>query len=328
MVVEIVCEAPATGIDLERHIFATPGYLAAKGGQLGWLVSEDFVLPFYVERILVFRRLIFTTAPIPRHPAASASAEQRFMDEVVAAVRRAGLCDFIAKPQANAVFACAPAAAVVAPWGTYEVSIDRPDAELLAAFHQKHRNVIGKAQRDGITIEPITRMEVIYECVRGTLVRQGLPYYPSLRLLETLWTDLDKSLLSLGAFDNGQLQGVALVPFDRERGYYLYGGSIEKPHSGALNLLQFEVMRQLRQRGVKLYDLVGARIDVRAGTKYEGIQRFKARFGAQLRTGLTFRVVLSRPRFWLFQLLMSVYFRLKGRRYVEPVAQLVQGDYE
>ena len=72
----------------------------------------------------------------------------------------------------------------------------------------------------------------------------------------------------------------------------MYGGSVEKPYSGSLNLLQFEAMKFLQSRGVREYDLVGARIKVEQGSKYEGIQRFKSRFGARLVQGYAFRTIV------------------------------------
>ena len=78
-------------------------------------------------------------------------------------------------------------------------------------------------------------------------------------------------------------------------------------------------MRQLRDRGVSVYDFVGARLDVDEGSKYEGIQRFKSRFGAELHEGKAFRVVFSRFKFFLFQFMLKTYFYLRGLSYIDPI---------
>jgi lipid II:glycine glycyltransferase (peptidoglycan interpeptide bridge formation enzyme) len=298
--------------------------LGAQSSDHGWLVSERFVLPFYVDKILIFRRLIFTTAPITKDADAVSSAVelQVFLDTAVELVRQNRLCDFISKPQSNAVFAVAPQKGIFGPWGTYETYIARSDDELLKAFHSKHRNVINKAIRDGVIVKDIPNLCVVQENIRDTLLRQKLPYYPSIEFIQNLYTGLHGKVLVMGAFYQEQLQGVALVPFDVERGYYLYGGSIEAPYAGALNLLQYEIMRLLRDKGVQYYDFVGARIEVEPGSKYEGIQRFKSRFGAELRKGVAFRVVFSPLKFSLFNLMIRLYFMLKGRRYVDPIDQI------
>lgn len=323
MKVEIIREAGRVSIDLRRHVFASAGYLSAQSDNFGWLVSEHFVLPFYIENVLIFRRLIFTAAPICiDEQSTETTALQLFLDMAIEVIGKSQLCDFITKPQSNAVFEAAPQRAVCCSWGTYETRIDKPDDAMLKTFHSKHRNVINKAIRDGVTIEVISDMRTLQGNIRETLLRQKLPYYPSLTFVQDLCVQLPGQVLTLGAFHNGQLQGVALVPFDADRGYYLYGGSIEAPYSGALNLLQYEAMRRLRDKGVKYYDFVGARLDVEVGSKYEGIQRFKSRFGAELREGLAFRVVFSPFKFKLFTVMVKAYFLLKGHSYVDPIDQL------
>jgi Uncharacterized protein involved in methicillin resistance len=328
MRVDLVRSADAVELDFREHVFASPEYLGAKSRNFGWFVGGPFVLPFYCDRNYLFVRMIFPDAVLCRASVdADAAEEQLFLDEVVAHVRRAKLCDFISKPQANAVFRTAPSDAIVADWGTYEVRIDRSDSEILQNLHVKHRNVVLKAQRDGVKIEPVIDPQIVQACLRDTLKRQGLPYFPSLALVEKLMATLRDKPISLGAYLDGELQGVAFVPFDRNRGYYLYGGSCERPHGGAMNLLHYEVMRSLRDRGVATYDLVGARLNVKKGSKYEGIQRFKSRFGTSLRQGLTFRVVINPLKYRLFNTLADVRFHLAGRRYVDPIDQLRNNDY-
>jgi lipid II:glycine glycyltransferase (peptidoglycan interpeptide bridge formation enzyme) len=48
---------------------------------------------------------------------------------------------------------------------------------------------------------------------------------------------------------------------------------------GSSNLLQWEIIKKLKSLGVREYDFVGGRVEVPKGSKLEGIQRFKQRFG-------------------------------------------------
>jgi hypothetical protein len=314
----VLRDFPAAGV------FTKPAYLGACSSEYGWFLSDRYVLPFYVDRIMIFRRLVFTDAPVARVDAREdIGAQQKFIDDVVQLVRASKICDFISKPQSNAVFQVAPAESTACPWGTYEVRIDRSDDELLKAFHGKHRNVIGKAIRDGVTVAILGDLKSAQENIRDTLLRQKLPYYPSLSFLEALSGRQPDQLLVMGAYVGNQLQGVAIAPFDRHRGYYLYGGSIARPATGALNLLQFEVMRWLRDRGVSTYDFVGARLNVEPGSKFEGIQNFKVRFGCSLRSGKAFRVVFSPLKFTMFRIAIRTYFLCKGwGAYTDPIDQI------
>ncbi|MES2256311.1 MAG: peptidoglycan bridge formation glycyltransferase FemA/FemB family protein [Pseudomonadota bacterium] len=324
MPVEILRDARAVAIAFDSHIFASPAYLSARSGDYGWVADAKFTLPFYLERIAGVRRLVFTSGPV----AQDTQGMQEFLDLAVQTIRKAKLCDFIAKPQSSAIFPCAPTQSISAPWGTYEVRLNISDEDILRGFHEKHRNVIRKSIRDGVAIRPLESVRAAHSCIRDTLRRQGLRYYPSELLLQKLENNLSGRIISFGAFHDGALQGVAVVPYDRNTGYYLYGGSVASPHGGSLNLLQFEIMRELRNRGVQRYDLFGARIGVKPGTKYEGIQRFKARFGGELRVGRTFRIVFSPVRYALFNRLADLRMRLEGKRYVDPLNQLTRGDYE
>jgi hypothetical protein len=231
--VEVVEDSERAGVNFEDNVFASPGYLAAKSSSYGWLVSNNYALPFYVDKILVFRRLVFTSAPICRcSDKGEPPDEKAFLDAAIDALDRHNLCDFISKPQSNAVFDVAPRRGVYCPWGTYETRIDRSDTALLEAFHAKHRNVIKKAIREGVVVRVMENLEVVQDNIRSTLLRQRLPYYPSLKFVKQLCVQLPSSVLILGAYYRGKLQGVALVPFDSQCGYYLYGGSIDNPFGG------------------------------------------------------------------------------------------------
>jgi len=311
------------GIDFSSHIFASPSYLAACGSEYGWFVGKAHALPYYIDRILLFRRMVFTTAPIPFHANDTATVDLlAFLNDAVDLVFREGLCDFISKPQSNAVFAAVPDKAVSCQWGTFVRRIDLADDELLKSFHYKHRNVICKAIRDGVTVGVTDDACLVQGCIQETLSRQNVPYYPSLLFVKRLVEAMPVNIVMMAAHHEGVLQGVALVPYDNKCGYYLYGGSSRQPYGGALNLLQYEVMRQLRDKGVTEYDFVGARLQVTPGSKFEGIQRFKSRFGARLVSGYAFRVVCSPLKYWLFSAMARTYFRLRGWTYQDAIDEI------
>lgn len=323
MKVELFHECSTFKDELLRNVFSSEGYLKVCSHSYGWFKSDRFVLPFYIDRIVFFKRMIFTCSPIVRGLEGSNSEQQReFLDQVVRISKEKRLCDFIGKPQSNAVFDVVPSCSVACRWGTYLRDISLADDDLLKSFHSKHRNVINRAMREGVVVNETNDLQVVYDCIKETLERQGLPYYPSLDFLRGLKKELTANVLFLAAYAGESLQGVAVIPYDDFFGYYLYGGSISNPVNGSLNLLQFEAMRILRDRGVRSYDFVGARLKVEEGSKYEGIQRFKERFGASIEEGFAFRVVFSTWKWSLFNFMLSQYFRVKGRNYIDPIDSL------
>ncbi|MCJ8327991.1 MAG: peptidoglycan bridge formation glycyltransferase FemA/FemB family protein [Campylobacterales bacterium] len=318
--VKIILNKEKIGFDLP--ILASEEYLKIKSNNYGWLSDDRFILPFFIDKRLIFKRLVFTYSLIHLKENLTLEDKKDFMDNVIDKIRDEKNCDFIYKAQSNVIFNVCPKDSDCVPWGTYEIDLSLDDESLLKSFHGKHRNVIKKALKDGVIVEICDDYKLIYENIKTTLNRQNSIHYPSLEYLAKLKENIGKNILLLKATKDGDLQGTALIIYDDNRGYYMYGGSIPRPHTGSVNLLQFEAMKILKSKGIKIYDLVGARIKVESGSKYEGIQRFKSRFGANLIEGYAFRTIFNPIKYKLFNLVTTLYLKLKGYKYLDPITQL------
>ena len=62
---------------------------------------------------------------------------------------------------------------------------------------------------------------------------------------------------------DNNVQGVTIIVFDEQAGYYLFGGSKDKPLSGAINLMHWKILLDLKNNGISKYDFVGARLSIR-----------------------------------------------------------------
>lgn len=323
--IRIIYNQPEVSVKLP--IFAQEKYLRNKGAKYGWFLSNDFVLPFILDKKLIFKRLFFTYAPIPLNKELDKVSQKQFIDQVVGFVKQKKLCDAITKAQAYVVFDEVPDKCDSVEWGSYITDIPENENELLMKFHSKHRNVIKKAIKDGVTILQENQTSRVFENIKETLERQNSIYYPSSKYLNGLKKDAPKNIALFVAEKDGILQGSAVIIYDEDCGYYMYGGSCNRPSTGSINLLQYEVMKFLLQRKIFKYDFVGARINVKVGSKYEGIQRFKMRFGAELKKGYAFRVVFNPIKYSVFNKLIKVYGKIKGFRFKEPIDQLLKDNY-
>lgn len=303
-------------------VLARAAYLRCKSEDFGWIVSDHFVLPFFIDKKLIFSRMVFTYEPIPMAIEDASGDQNVFWNQAVDKVRSMKRIDFIFKAQSNVVLQTYPDGATFVPWGTLEVNIQKTDEQLLEACHGKHRNVIRKAQKDGVTVREESDPHLIYNVISETMKRQKVPYFPSLNYLSGLKERLPGQVLFLVAEWNSVIQGCAVILFDENKAHYMYGGSIAKPSSGSLNILHYEAMKRLRDLGVKTYDMVGARIKVVPGSKQEGIQNFKSRFGAELRQGYAFRYVFHPVRYFAFNFIAKSYLFLKGMKYTDPIEQI------
>ncbi len=305
-------------LNLKMPVLGSEEYLKIKSPVYGWIVDENFILPFFLDKRLVFTRMVFTNEPIAKKDNLTIENEKKILNEMVEFVRKQKICDFIYKAQSNVVFNTCPEGAECVEWGTYLKDIQMNDEELLMSFHSKHRNVIRKALKEGVEIKVTDNVDVIYENIKETLKRQNSIHYPSKDYLKKL-AALKENALFLTAEYKRKIQGSAVIIYDKNRAYYMYGGSIQRPLTGSVNLLQYEAMKILRDKGVKKYDFVGARINPPKNSKYEGIQRFKQRFGAELKEGYAFRYVYKPFKFKMFNLISKLYLKSKGYDYIDPI---------
>jgi len=307
-------------------VLASESYLSAKSNRYGWFVSEKFILPFFIDKRLIFKRMVFTDALIPRIENTELKDQQQFLDSMVEYCQKEKVCDFISKAQSNVVFSTFPTQSTSVAWGTHEVDIDKTDTELLASFNGKHRNRIRKALQEGVTVQPTNDLYLVHHIIKETLIRQNSIHYPSLNYLEILQSKLKEQALFFIVEKDRESQGAAVIIHDGKRGYAMYAGSIEKPSNGSLNLMHYEIMKFLRDQGATIYDFVGTRINPREGSKQEGLYRFKTFFGASIRKGYAFRVIIKPLKYALFTLTSHLYFKLKGITYQDPIEQILADE--
>jgi hypothetical protein len=75
--------------------------------------------------------------------------------------------------------------------------------------------------------------------------------------------------------------------------FALYAGTSREAPNYAGKYLKAEMMRRSIDRGAPFYDFVGARLSNVGGTALEGIQQFKAAFGAELIEGLLWKADIA-----------------------------------
>lgn len=287
-------------------IFGTQAFLELKSERFGWFVDDHFILPFYIDRRNIFSKLTFTTSTITL----SDGDEKAFLDAVVRKAKSLNV-DYISQPLASAVFSCIPNNSISIEWGSYIIDLRQNEEDILKNMHPKHRNVIKKAIKDSVEIEVTDCVDLVYENLKETMIRQNRAY-PSRSELEKL-KRFSKFYI---AKKDGIVQGCAVLPFNKHGAYYLYGGSISRPYTGSLNLMHYRAMLDFKELDVKKYDFMGARIGVEKGSKIEGIQRFKSRFGGELEKGYLWKYIYSQPKMKLMESIQKIRFQLKGQKYL------------
>lgn len=291
---------------------AIPEYLESQGDDYGYFVLDNtMVLPFILQIRLGVRTVILSSPIINSR---SVEDETNFINQLVVFIKEKRYCDIL-KCSNAAIFDHAPKDSIYCRFGTYIVDLSLTEEELFKKVHSKHRNVIRKAEKDGIIIEESANF--FHDCVsliQSTLARQNMivPEQSSYHYL-----------LSLGKYAEywiakdceGNLQGCAILLWTPNSNcYYLYGGSAHCAHNGAMSLLMWRAMLSMKERGVNFFDFFGARVRPLPGSKQEGIQRFKSRFGATMRTGYIFKIPINPVKYYFLNLSLKIYSFLKYRR--------------
>lgn len=173
---------------------------------------------------------------------------------------------------------------------TMVVDLGRDEDALLASFKPKTRYNIRLAARRGVTVEaaPMTEANasVMYSLLATTQARAGFflrreQYFTQYWQLQEASGQGQLFLARLG----GEILAGVFATWLGRRGWYKDGGST-KAHSELMapHLLQWEVMRFLRGRGVEAYDLVAVppRHEVTPAHPLYGLYRFKSGFADEI----------------------------------------------
>jgi hypothetical protein len=289
----------------DLSIYAAEKYLKLVGEEYGWLGGYDeggairCILPYTIVRKPLIRMVRFRVETIPMGNGLAFEEEKAFLNSAVEYFRSTG-ADMVIPATTNTIFRTYPDGADAAPYGSYVIDLTQPEETLWANLHSKHRNVVRNAAKKGVEVRSgIEYLKTAHELVRDTLKRSDMGFI-SYEELENLAKGLGDHFRVFVAIHEGTVQGCAMYPFSGYAAYYLYGGSIQHPLSGAMNFLQWEAIRAFQKDGVKRYDFVGVRINPEKGSKAEGLASFKERFGGNLVQGYIWKYPIKQLKYAVY----------------------------
>ncbi|MYB40517.1 peptidoglycan bridge formation glycyltransferase FemA/FemB family protein [Candidatus Saccharibacteria bacterium] len=186
-----------------------------------------------------------------------------------------------------------PAPANLGAPNTMKVDLDRPAEEILGSKHYKStRNNISKARRSGIRIvedgSP-AGMERFLKLLDLTQTAQDFVANSSdfIKAQFAAYSKAGKARLYLALAPEGAEAGEealagALVIDDDFEAAYLYGAStFEGQRAKAVYLLQWQIMLDAKERGLKLYDLWGVAPPGNDKHRFARLTKFKSNFGGE-----------------------------------------------
>ena len=310
----------AIPVDINWHsglsIYASEAFLKTVSDTYGWIGGIDdtgkmvCVLPYSIVSKSVFRLVRFPVQTMPLDGRLDVEEERRFLNSVVEYFRSTG-ADLIIPATFNTLFRTYPDGAIVAPYGSHVLNLCQGEDALWNNLHPKHRNVIRNAMKKGVEVKNgLEHLETAYRLVKESFRRSSKGVVSRIRLeMRMDYNTFRQQLIGFGenvkvflAEYEGVVQGCAVIPFSEYSAYYMHGGSIQTPLTGAMNLLQWEAIRLFNSLGVHRYDFFGARVNPEKGSKAEGIIKFKERFGGEFVNGYMWKYPFRPVKYLLYSM--------------------------
>lgn len=318
--VDISQVVPKLFVESNLNVFFSEGFLKScvrEGRQLLFLYSDSYVVPVTITNRGIFRYANLITEPAiikdsPEEPL------KVFLDEVCLCLKDQMRVQWINQTSAASLFMDYPTGAKYIPFGSHVIDLALDEESLWRNVHSKHRNVIKKAEKDGVVIECGRTAKLAEDYHRldiDTWDRRDGMAESSAHWKELLEEMGDNAIIYVAYLD-GEPQSGAVYFFNKQMCYYMYGANKTNPHIGSGNLLQWRSIMDMKAAGVRKYSFVGCRINEDENSKYHGIQRFKERFGGALAQGYMFKMDFKPFLRSLFVIGLTGYSFLKTHKFI------------
>lgn len=218
--------------------------------------------------------------------------EKEFLNKMVSYLQNVQRVHWIGPTSTSAFFMAYPDGSEWIPFGSHVVDLQQSEETLWNNVHSKHRNVIRRAEKEGLNIVSGNSRKLLEDFAyvdKITWERSGQKGH-SVSFFEKLVELYQEQIILFGIYKQDEIQGAIILQYNEQMSYYLYGGCINDVQLGAMNYLHWYAMLYLKSKGVKKYSFLGCRINEDIDSKYHTLQRFKSRFGGELVRGYMFKI--------------------------------------
>lgn len=274
-----------------------------RGQSLLYVWSENCILVVRIRKKLFFKVAILDTEPFIYNKVNV--DEQKFIEDVMEKLKNNGVQWTFSTVTSR--FQVYPKHSKVVLSGNHILDLTLSEEELWTGVHSKHRNSIRRGEKSNIEIVQ-GGMELLndycpisFETYERSNKSDGGEQY-----FKTVLSKLDNNEKIFIAKLNGEAQAGGMFYYNKAIAYYLHGASIRRPEPGATNFLLWKAITHFKSIGVKEFSFVGYHHDPEPGSKLEGIQRFKERFGGVLENSYYFRYIQQPFHYSLFCIYMQL----------------------
>jgi hypothetical protein len=277
--------------------------------------TVSFLIPLAVNKKLIFKRGYFLSGVISFNPDSSLEEEKEFLDNVVNYIKKEKLCDWIQQGPNWALFNTFPSGSKAVKFGTYKIFLkDKTEDELFNSIKRNHRNNISNAKKSEVKIKK--GIEYLNDCqaIINETARKANLNLLTLTELKRLFSHFKADLKIYVSYLGDVPQSAAIFLGNGFCTYALYAGSINKAFRGSNAYLDWEAIKDSKNTNSDGFDFVGARINPAPGSKLEGIQNYKKRFGCDFVQGYLWKITISERKFKVFNFLLKIYFLILNKK--------------
>ena len=293
-------------------------YENAIGFETGFVCHNGVLFPYRVYTKLFFRAIQFMHPPVDAHGnLLNAADEKAFTEKTLRFLKDQGRFHRVSQPFTNEVFNAVPAGATGAPFGKFYLPLEgKTEEDLIMGFQPRARRAVKEVMKEADKVQVRfgpNELSVLHPMYTRLHQKQGLYSEP----YETLQKQADilgeKHCLISMIYDHDIPEGGVMALYTQREACTFHGAVADKTRlQGSLRYLYWEVIRNFHQKGVKTMAFGGARLSDVSGTKLQGIQDFKSRFGAKIRKGFIWKADINPAACKAFDAMMLANMKLKG----------------
>jgi lipid II:glycine glycyltransferase (peptidoglycan interpeptide bridge formation enzyme) len=297
-----------TWLDIERN--------TKKDAFLYYDDEMKIVVPFIKYRIKFITVAIYLFSPYTSEgEKPSPGDEKLFFERFHLYLEKNRICDVIFPLQHNFHFQAIPDDVDYYRLDLITLDINKSADLVLKGFAPNYRNEINKSIKAGTTVLFGEQyLPDFYQVFKKTHKKQGIEVESYEHLLDML-SRMPQNIHVGVAVQNQQTLASLYNFYDSHNVYYAKAGTVSsKENPGANKHLLFEAIKYYQEKKIKHVILGGYRNIDNVNSKYYNIQKFKLRFGAEIRQGYHFVKVINHKRYGLFNFLMKAKALVTGKK--------------
>ncbi len=195
------------------------------------------------------------------------------------------------------------------------LDITPDETTILKNMRKTTRYEIRKAEKEGVTVEASNNIEDLDKFIsvyRSTVDRQNFVPFSEKYLKNELESFApNNASLFFAKYkapsesatspeeDNGEILATALIVFTESEAFYHQGASNQKyPKIPAAYLLQWEIIREAKRRGCRIYNFWGISPDENKNHPWHGLSLFKKGFGGYSEEYLPAQDLIINKKYW------------------------------